>query len=334
VLDPISCQRLSEPASVGNSQEPGVGTQVARYAPASPEARLVAGRYRLRALLGRGGMGRVWLAEDELLHRPVALKQGLVSDAAFDGSRLAASGRLLIEARAAAKVNHQGAVTIYDVVTDDSQNWIVMEPLFGRTLAEAIAVEGPLPIAQVTGIGLHLLNVLQEAHRVGILHCDVKPANVHLCDDGRVVLTDFGIACSILDEPSDRTQMLAGSPVYAAPERLRGSKPEPESDLFSFGATLFDAVEGRPPFSGPSLFATVLAVAEGEPAPYQHAGPLRPVIEGLLAKDPTDRRGANETRMALLDVQRELELGAGLREREGRQRSGSELHDERLLELV
>jgi serine/threonine protein kinase len=294
----------------------------------------VAGRYRLRALLGRGGMGRVWLAEDELLHRPVALKQDLISDAVSEGSHLAASGRLLIEACAAANVNHQGAVTIYDLVTDDGQNWIVMEPLFGRTLAEAIAVEGPLPSAQVTRIGLHLLNVLQTAHRVGILHCDVKPANVHLCDDGRVVLTDFGIACSILDEPSDRTQMLAGSPVYTAPERLRGRNPEPASDLFSLGATLFDAVEGRPPFSGTSLFDTVIAVAEGKPATDRHAGPLRPVIDGLLAKDPADRPAADETRMALLDVQRELELGAGSQEREERRRSGPELHDERVQELV
>jgi serine/threonine protein kinase len=279
-------------------------------------------------------MGRVWLAEDELLHRPVALKQDLVSDATCEGFHSPSAGRLLIEACAAANVNHKGAVTIYDVVTDDGQNWIVMEPLFGRTLAEAIAAEGPLPVAQVTRVGIHLLNVLQAAHRVGILHCDVKPANVHLCDDGRVVLTDFGIACGILDEPSDRTQMLAGSPVYTAPERLRGRGPEPASDLFSLGATLFDAVEGKPPFGGASLFATVLAVAEGEPAPYQHAGPLRPVIEGLLAKDPMDRPGANETRIALLGVQRELELGAGLLEREGPERSGPELKHERLSELV
>jgi eukaryotic-like serine/threonine-protein kinase len=308
-----------------------VGPQA--HAPASPDARLVAGRYRLRALLGRGGMGRVWLAEDELLHRPVALKQELAGDATSLGSHSPATSRLLIEACAAANVNHKGAVTIYDVVTDDSQNWIVMEPLFGRTLAEAIAAEGPLPVAQVTGIGLHLLDVLQAAHRVGILHCDVKPANVHLCDDGRVVLTDFGIACSIPDPPSDRTQMLAGSPVYTAPERLRGGNPEPASDLFSFGATLFDAVEGKPPFSGSSLFHTVLAVAEGKPAAYRHADALRPVIDGLLAKDPADRPAAEEVRMALLGVQHALELSAGGRECSGRRRSCREVHDERLREL-
>ena len=198
----------------------------ARRLPASPGARLVAGRYRLRALLGRGGMGRVWLAEDELLHRPVALKQEIGSDPTSDGWYPTAPGRLLLEACAAATVNHKGAVTIYDVVTDDGRAWIVMEPLSGRTLAESITAEGSLSIARVTHIGLRLLDVLMAVHRVGILHCDVKPANVHLCDDGRVVLTDFGIACSMLDEASDRTQMLAGSPLYTAPERLRGGNPD------------------------------------------------------------------------------------------------------------
>jgi serine/threonine protein kinase len=288
------------------------GGRGAGYPPASPEARLVAGRYRLRALLGRGGMGRVWLAEDELLHRPVALKQDILSDRTSDRSYPGAPGRLLIEACAAATVNHKGAVTIYDVVTEDSRNWIVMEPLFGRTLAEVIAAEGPLPIAQVTDIGLRLLDVLQAAHRVGILHCDVKPPNVHLCDDGRVVLTDFGIACSLLDEPGDPTHMLAASPVYTAPERLRGGKPEPASDLFSLGATLFAAVEAQPPFNGTSLFDTVVAVVAGEPAPLLRAGPLRLVIEGLLAKNPADRLTGEQARMALLGVQQyEHQLRAG-----------------------
>jgi serine/threonine protein kinase len=255
-------------------------------------------------------MGRVWLAEDELLHRPVALKQDLASDPTSDGWYRTAPGRLLIEACAAATVNHKGAVTIYDVVTEDSRSWIVMEPLSGCTLAELVAVKGRLSIARVTHIGLRLLDVLMAAHRVGILHCDVKPANVHLCDDGRVVLTDFGIACSMLDEASDRTQMLAGSPLYTAPERLRGGNPEPACDMFSLGATLFAAVEGKPPFSGNSLFNTVIAVVEGEPAPCLHAGPLRAVIEGLLAKNPADRLTGDQARAALVDLQQRLRPGA------------------------
>jgi eukaryotic-like serine/threonine-protein kinase len=230
LVDPARTGRCSWLASVGNAREPG--GWAAGYPPASLEARLVTGRYRLRALLGRGGMGKVWLAEDELLRRLVALKQDILSGPTCVGSYSAAPDRLLIEACAAATVNHKGAITIYDVVTDDDQNWIVMEPLSGRTLAEVIDAEGPLPIAQVTNIGVCLLAVLQTAHRVGILHCDVKPPNVHLCDDGRVVLTDFGIACSLVEEPSNPTQMLAASPVYTAPERLRGGKPEPASDLF------------------------------------------------------------------------------------------------------
>jgi eukaryotic-like serine/threonine-protein kinase len=309
LLDSPTSKRHFGPVQVETADR-RVGLPIARRVPASAGARLVAGRYRLSALLGRGGMGRVWLAEDELLHRPVALKQDIVSDPTSDGWHRTPPGRLLIEACAAASVNHKGAVTIYDVVTDDSRTWIVMEPLSGRTLAESITMEGSLSIARVTHIGLRLLDVLMAAHRVGILHCDVKPANVHLCDDGRVVLTDFGIACSMLDEASDRTQMLAGSPLYTAPERLRGGNPEPACDMFSLGATLFAAVEGKPPFSGSSLFDTVIAVVEGEPAPCLHAGLLRAVIEGLLAKNPADRLTGDQARAALVDLQQRLRPGA------------------------
>jgi serine/threonine protein kinase len=307
LLDSPTSKRHFGPVQVG-AADPKVGLPIARRVPASPGARLVAGRYRLRALLGRGGMGRVWLAEDELLHRPVALKQDIMSDPTSDGWYRTAPGRLLIEACAAATVNHKGVVTIYDVVTDNNRTWIVMEPLSGRTLAESITMEGSLSIARVTHIGLSLLDVLMATHRVGILHCDVKPANVHLCEDGRVVLTDFGIACS-MDEASDGTQMLAGSPLYTAPERLRGGNPEPACDMFALGATLFAAVEGKPPFSGRSLFNTVIAVVEGEPAPCPHAGPLRPVIEGLLAKNPADRLTGEQARTALVDIQHELRPG-------------------------
>jgi serine/threonine protein kinase len=254
-------------------------------------------------------MGRVWLAEDELLHRAVALKQAILSDPMPDGWPPAALDRLLREARAAAAVNHKGAVRIYDVITENNRNWIVMEPLSGRTLAELITAEGHLSIAPVAHIGLGLLDVLMAAHRVGILHCDVKPANVHVCDDGRVVLTDFGIACRMLGEASDSTQMLAGSPLYTAPERLRGGKPEPASDMFSLGATLSTALEGKSPFSGSSLFEITIAVVEGEPAPCVHAGLLRPLIEGLLAKNPVDRLTGEQARTALLDIQQQLGPG-------------------------
>ena len=327
-------QRSPGPASVVAESAPRVGARVAGCAPASPKARLVAGRYRLRALLGRGGMGRVWLADDELLHRPVALKQDLQSDPTANAAR-SAPDRLVVEACAAANVNHSGAVTIYDVVIDDGQNWIVMEPLFGPTLGEMISVQGHLPVPEVAAIGLRLLTVLDAAHRVGIVHCDVKPANVHVCDDGRVVLTDFGIAHKMLDEADGTTQIFAGSPVYAAPEVLRGRDPEPASDLFSLGATLFAAVEGKPPFHGTSLFDAVVAVVNGEPAPFLHAGPLRPVLDGLLAKQPGDRLTADQTRVALWDIQHEAQLRAGSREREQPPwRFVPRLHDEILGEFA
>ena len=149
--------------------------------------RLVAGRYRLRSLLGRGGMGRVWLADDELLNREVALKQVLDGESA------------VAEARAMARIDHPCVVRVQDLVEDGGEPWIVMERLSGRTVASALA-EAPLPVATVTRIGLRLLAALDAVHRAGLVHRDVKPANVHLCDDGRVVLTDFGIASALDDE--------------------------------------------------------------------------------------------------------------------------------------
>ncbi len=263
------------------------------------------GRYRLRSLLGFGGMGLVWLAEDELLERPVALKQVILSDPVSEESGKAARLRALGEARAAARVHHDGAVRIHDVVKEDGRPWIVMEPLSGRTLADTLNAEGPLPIEQVTRVGLGLLDVLQATHRAGLVHRDVKPGNVHLCDGGRVVLTDFGIACTTDDDSSSPTDTVAGSPAYISPERLRGDKPEPACDLFSLGATLFTAVEGRPPFDKGDLFATLTAVVEDAPAPFRRAGPLRPVIEGLLAKEPDRRLSADRARAALQAIQRE-----------------------------
>jgi serine/threonine protein kinase len=280
-----------------------------------PAGRLVAGRYRLQSLLGRGGMGRVWLAEDELLHRPVALKQLVLSDPASEESRRTARGRALGEARAAARVHHDGVVAIHDLVKEDGCPWIVMELLSGRTLAETVDATGPQSIERVAHIGRCLLDVLGATHRAGIVHRDVKPANVHLCHGGRVVLTDFGIACTADDDSSFRTHTFAGSPAYASPERLRGDEAGPASDLFSLGATLFTAVEGKPPFDKGDLFTTLTAVAVDPPAPFRRAGPLRPVIEGLLAKEPHRRLNAGQARAALRTIQRERLTTTGHRPR-------------------
>jgi serine/threonine protein kinase len=249
-------------------------------------------------------MGRVWLADDEVLHRPVALKQVLLNGLGSTQMRTAACAGALREARAAARVDHVGVVRIHDVVEEDRCPWIVMEPLSGRTLEEALNAAGPLPIGHVTRIGLCLLDVLQATHRAGIVHGDVKPGNVHLCDGGRVVLIDFGVACTI-DDATSVAGTFAGSPAYVSPERLDGGAFGPASDLFSLGATLFAAVEGRPPFDRTWVFATLATVVEDPPAPFLRAGPLRPVIEGLLTKDPGRRLRADQARAALRDIQRE-----------------------------
>jgi serine/threonine protein kinase len=270
-----------------------------------PAGRLVAGRYRLRSILGHGGMGRVWLAEDEVLARPVALKQFNVSDQASDETRKAARVHALNEARAAARVDHVGAIKIHDVVREDGCPWIVMEMLSGRTLSAALAAMGPLPVDQVTSIGLGLLDALQATHRAGIVHRDVKPANVHLCDDGRVVLMDFGIARTLDDGSTVSSGLLAGSPAYISPEQFHSGEVGPESDLFSLGATLFAAVEGSAPFDKGDLFATLTAVVVEAPGPFRRAGRLRPVIEGLLVKEPDQRLSADQARAALRAIQRE-----------------------------
>jgi len=257
--------------------------------------RLVTGRYRLTTLLGRGGMGRVWLAEDELLRRRVALKEVVLPGHAPEHVRASA----LAEARAAARLDHPNVVKVLDLIEDSGDHWIVMELLSGRTLADALTSDGPLPTTEVRRIALHLVDALRAVHRAGLVHSDVKPANVQLCDDGRVVLMDFGIAAAIDDEQTLSSEAMAGSPAYMSPERARGDAVGPASDLFSLGATLFAAVEGKSPFGAGDPFSTLVAVVEARPAAFVNAGPLRPIIEGLLAKHPADRLTVDQTTAAL-----------------------------------
>ncbi|TCN44781.1 serine/threonine protein kinase [Kribbella orskensis] len=282
---------------------PAISTAGRFRGSAQPSGRLIAGRYRLQSLLGRGGMGRVWLAEDELLRRPVALKQYLATDAESEDASRAARARALYEARAAAQVNHRGVVRIHDVVREGSRPWIVMEPLSGRTLAEMLADEGPQPIDRVIDLALRLLDALTAVHQAGVVHRDVKPANVQLCDDGRVVLTDFGIACLKDEELDFPRDVLEGSPAFISPEQLRGERPAPASDLFSLGATLYAVIEGRAPFAKADVWATLTAVVEDSPRPSPRAGRLGAVIEGLLAKEAARRLTADAARAALLALQ-------------------------------
>ena len=267
--------------------------------PQEPTGRLLAGRYRLTEVLGRGGMGTVWRAEDEMLGRIVAVKELRMHGGVDEDERHRLIVRTLREAKATARIRHTAAVTVFDVVEEDDRPWIVMELVESRSLADVIKDDGPLAPARAAEIALDVLGVLDAAHAQGILHRDVKPSNVLIGDDGRVVLTDFGIASVEGDTSVTSTGMLVGAPSYISPERALGRKPGPPADLWSLGGTLYSMVEGRPPYDRGSALATLTAVMTEDLAPPLNAGPLRPVIEGLLEKDPDRRLDASATRSAL-----------------------------------
>ncbi|MBO1419295.1 serine/threonine-protein kinase [Streptomyces sp. FH025] len=264
--------------------------------------RLLAGRYRLNGVLGRGGMGTVWRAEDEMLGRTVAVKELRMNASVDEEEKHRLIVRTLREAKATARIRHNSAVTVFDVVDEDDRPWIVMELVESRSLADVIREDGPLAPGRAAEIALDVLGVLSAAHALGILHRDVKPSNVLIGEDGRVVLTDFGIASVEGDASVTSTGMLVGAPSYISPERARGQKPGPPADLWSLGGTLYAMVEGRPPYDRGSALATLTAVMTEELVPPVNAGPLLPVIEGLLAKDPAERLDASQTRSMLKRV--------------------------------
>ncbi|MFD9585242.1 protein kinase [Streptomyces sp. NPDC059980] len=275
------------------------------------DERLVAGRYRLLSVLGEGGMGTVWRARDQVLHRDVAVKEVRASlELPAERSRQMHI-RLEREAWAAARVSSRGVVTVHDVVTFDDRPWIVMELVRGRSLADAIGAEGALAPKKVARIGVEVLAALRAAHNVGVLHRDVKPANVLLADEGRVVLTDFGIASVEGSTALTMTGEVVGSPEYLAPERALGRTPGTASDLWSLGALLYTAVQGRSPFRRTSALSTLRAVVDDELPPPHRAGPLTAVIEGLTSKDPEGRMGAEEAMGELLRATQVLTETAG-----------------------
>jgi eukaryotic-like serine/threonine-protein kinase len=251
--------------------------------------RVIAGRYRLLSMLGSGGMGTVWRAEDELLGRMVAVKEvAPPTDATSDEGRTLRE-RTLHEARTAARLAHQNVVTVYDVAEDGGRPWIVMELVDARSLRDIVEHTGPLTPRQAAEVGCQLLSALCAAHALGIVHRDVKPGNVLIDDDGRAVLADFGIART-LDSPTvTRSGVIVGSPAYTAPERARGERGGPASDLWALGATLYAAVEGRPPYQRAGALPTLMAVVSENPDPPRRAGILWPVISGLMAADPSGR---------------------------------------------
>ncbi|MFD0271186.1 serine/threonine-protein kinase [Streptomyces sp. NPDC127106] len=263
---------------------------------------VLAGRYRLVEPIGSGGMGKVWRAHDELLNRTVAVKELTAGLFVAQADREVLHARTQKEARAAARIQHPGVVTVHDVLEHDDRPWIVMEYIDGPSLAEAARAAGRIEPREAARIGLHVLGALRAAHAVGVLHRDVKPGNVLLAKDGRVLLTDFGIAAIEGDTSITRTGEIVGSIDYLAPERVTGGTPDPASDLWSLGATLYTAVEARSPFRRTSPISSLQAVVNDEPPALRQSGPLGPVITALLRKDPQERPSAQETERMLLEV--------------------------------
>ncbi|WP_240809659.1 serine/threonine-protein kinase [Actinomadura sp. WMMA1423] len=277
------------------------GREGSRQAPDAGE-RMPAGRYRLVSLLGRGGMGAVWRAHDEHLDREVAVKELRLPEHLDEAGRRTWIARLEREARAAARLRHPGIVTVHDRVTgEDGRPWIIMELVRGRSLEDLLKADGPLPPDRVARIGLQVLDALRAAHQAGITHRDIKPANV-LLEDDRAVLTDFGIAAVEGDATLTSTGAVLGTPAYMSPEQVSGHEVAAASDLWSLGATLYAAVEGRPPFGGATTGAVFVAIATRDPDPSVHAGPLEPVLRALLRRDPSQRPTAGQlhTRLAAL----------------------------------
>ncbi|WFE41197.1 serine/threonine-protein kinase [Micromonospora sp. WMMD998] len=256
---------------------------------------VIAGRYRLIELVGRGGMGQVWLARDEELEREVAVKQVLPPNWLAENERDELRARTLREARTAARLNHPNVVRVYDVVRVQGDPWLIMEYVPSRSLQEIIEADGPLPPRRAAEIGRAVHAALRAAHRAGVLHRDVKPANVLLARDGRVLLTDFGLAVfEGGDGAMTRPGLVLGSPQYVAPERAAEGVSSVEADLWSLGATLHAAVEGRSPYARSTAMATLAALASQPPDPAPHAGPLMPVLVGLLRRDPRNRLGHDD----------------------------------------
>ncbi|MFF4409453.1 serine/threonine-protein kinase [Streptomyces sp. NPDC001404] len=265
------------------------------------QGRLVVGRYRLLELIGRGGMGRVWRATDEMLDRRVAAKEIRIDGLMGEGSAVQRE-RSRREARATARIDHPNVVRVYDVAEENDRLWIVMELVDGRSLEQVLRQDGPVAPREAARIGLGLVRALREVHAVGVLHRDIKPGNVLLTARGRVVLTDFGIAAVQDAAALTMAGTLVGSPDYMAPERIEGREQGPPSDLWSLGATLCAAVAGHSPFARATTLATLHAVLYEEPELPPEAGPLRELLSGLLLKDPGGRPaldGVEETLAAV-----------------------------------
>jgi eukaryotic-like serine/threonine-protein kinase len=268
----------------------------------------VGGRYELLSSLGQGGMGTVWRAHDELLDRDVAVKEVLLPPQLSVAEREQRHARTIREARSAARLTHPGAVTVHDVVEYEDRPWIVMELVNAPSLQQVIDAGGPLAPERVARLGRQVLDALRAAHAAGIVHRDIKPSNVLVTADDRAVVTDFGIAALEGDASLTGTGVLIGSPAYIAPERARGDASGPASDLWSLGATLYAAVEGRSPFERSGPVSTLAAIMAEEPPEPRNAGVLTPILSGLLRRDPVDRMTATEADRLLAQAEQGTRL--------------------------
>jgi serine/threonine protein kinase len=281
--------------------------------PAQPpepgDGRLLARRYRLLTVVGHGGMGTVWHAHDEVLGRDVAVKEVILPHGMSQDEREVHHKRTFREARTAARLAHPGVVTVFDVVEEGGRPWIIMELIKAPSLDQVIKDKGRLPPRRAAQIAREMLGALHTAHEAGVLHRDVKPSNVLVAPGDRVVLTDFGIATAAGDVTLTQTGLVMGSPAYIAPERARGRTAGPASDLWALGVTLYAMVEGgASPYDRSEPMASLIAVISEDPEPPVHAGPVRPIIEGLLRKDPEARLSALEAGAMLDQVVRGLAM--------------------------
>ncbi|HUC23331.1 MAG TPA: serine/threonine-protein kinase [Streptosporangiaceae bacterium] len=269
--------------------------------PAQP-GDLIAGRYRLRSVIGRGGMGVVWAAVDELLNRDVAIKETVRPHEFDDAEWNALRERSVSEARTAARLTHENIVGVFDILEQDGRPWLVMQLVPFPSLHDVIQRSGPLSPGHAAQVGLSVLAAIQAAHSAGVLHRDVKPANILLGPDNQVYLTDFGLAVTDDSPHVTRSGLIIGSPAYMSPERARGEPASRAADLWSLGATLYAAVEGRDPFERNGSAAVLAAVLTDDPDMPSLAGPLWPVISGLLDKDPQQRLTADQAYWMLQPV--------------------------------
>ncbi len=291
----------------GNSGRPEASEANRVYGPAMhPSAdtgRVIAGRYRLQAPLGRGAMGVVWRARDQLLDRDVAIKEVQIADTLTEAERATAFQRTLREAKTAARLNHPAVVTVYDVAEDGGRPWIVMQLVNAQSLDQVLATAGPLSPRRAAEMARQLLSALSVAHAAGVMHRDVKPSNVLIGNNDQAVLTDFGIATFQDDPKLTQTGMVMGSPGFTAPERIRGEDASPASDLWSLGATIYAAVEGHGPFERRGGAITTMSAIINENAPEAPtAGALGPVIAALLRREPADRPDAGAAARMITNV--------------------------------